>query len=131
MKHQADCHHSERTFQVGDMVFLLLQPNKQPFLKLKGHHKLAPNFYRPYKVLQHIWFVAYKSELPPSSHVHSVFHVSCLKKVIGTNIKAQTVLLELDNEESIILDLEAILNKRSRQLCSRSITEVLIQWHNM
>ena len=98
MKQQVDQHHSESTFQVNDMVFLHLQPYKQSSLKLKGHQKLAPKFYGPYKVLQKIGFVAYKLELPPSSRIHPVFHVSCLKKVIGTNIRAQTVLPELDTE---------------------------------
>ena len=52
MKQQANQHHSERTFQVGDMVFLHLQPYKKSSLKLKGVHKLDPNFYVPYKILQ-------------------------------------------------------------------------------
>ena len=47
LKQQVDQHHFERTFQVGDMVFLRLYPYKQSSLKLKGHHKLAPNFYGP------------------------------------------------------------------------------------
>ena len=51
--------------------------------------------------------------------------------MIGTNIKAQIVLPERDNEGSIISDLAAILNKRTCQLRSWSITDVLIQWHNM
>ena len=92
---------------------------------------MDPKFYGPYKVLQKIGFVAYKLELPPSSHFHPVFHVSCLKKVIGTNIRAQVVLLELDNEGSIIFKLETILNRRTRHLLSRSIIEELIYWHGM
>ena len=115
MKHQANRHRSESTFQVGDMVFLILQPYKQSFLKLKGRHKLAPKFYGTYKVRKKLGFIAYKLELPPS-HGHQVFHVSCLKKVIGTNIRAQTVLLELDNEGSIIFNPETILNKSTLQL---------------
>ena len=83
------------------------------------------------KVLQKIGSVAYKLELPPSSRIHPVFHVSCLKKVIGTKIRAQIVLPDMDMEGSIILEPEAILNQRTRQLCSRAITEVLIQWHDM
>ena len=113
MKQQADQHHYERTFQVGDMVFLCLQPYKQSSLKIKGHQNLAPKFYGPYKVLQKIGSVAYKLELPSSSHIQPVFHVSCLKKVIGTNIIAQTILPELDTEGSIILEPETILNKRT------------------
>ena len=58
--------------------------------------------------------IAYKLELPPSSRIHPIFHVSCLKKVIGTNIRAQTILPQLDEEGPIILAPEAILNKRTR-----------------
>ena len=126
MKQQADQHRFEHTFQVSDMVFLRLRPYKQSSLKFKGRRKMAPKFYGPYKVLQKIGSVAYKLELPPSSRIHLVFHVSCLKKVIGTNFRAQTSLPKLDNEGSIILEPEAILNKCTRQLHSRSITEVLI-----
>ena len=49
----------------------------------------------------------------------------------GINIRAQIVLPELDKEGSIIFEPEAILNKRTRQLHSQSITKVLIKWHNM
>ena len=84
-----------------------------------------------HKVLQKIGSVAYKLELPPSSRIQPVFHVSCLKKVIGTNTRAQTVLPELDKEGSIIFKPTTILNRSTLQLRSRSITEVLIQWHDM
>ena len=116
MKQQADQHRSERTFEVDDMVFLRLQHYKQPSLKLKGHHKLAPKFYGPYRIIQKIGSVAYKLELLPSSRIHPVFYVSCLKKFLGTNIKGQTILPELDNEGSIFLEPEVVLNKRTHQL---------------
>ena len=111
MKQQVDQHHSEHTFQVGDMVFLCLQPYKKSSLKLKGNQKLDPKFYGPYKVLQNIGSIAYKLGLPPSSRIHPVFHGSCLKKLIGTNIRAQTILPKIDTERSIILEPEAIFNK--------------------
>ena len=118
MKQEADQYRCECTFQVNDMFFLRLQPYKQSSLKIKGSQKLAPKFYGPYKVLQKIGYVAYKLELPPSSHIHLVFHVYCLKKAIGTNIRAQTILLGLDNEGSIIFMSETILNKMTLQHCS-------------
>ena len=99
MKQQADNNRSEREFEVGDQVFLRLQPYKQMSLKQKNKdNKLAPKYYGPYKVLQKIGSMAYKLELPPSSHIHLVFHVSCLKKVIGDKISVQTMLPELDEE---------------------------------
>ena len=78
---------SERSFDVGDWVFLRLQPYKQMFLKqAKKDNKLSPKYYGLYKVLQNTGTMAYKLELPAASRVHPVFHVSCLKKFIGDNL---------------------------------------------
>jgi hypothetical protein len=132
MKQQADQHHSERSFEVGDWVFLRLQPYKQMSLKqAKKDNKLSPKYYGPYKVLQKIGTMAYKLELPASSRVHPVFHVSCLKKVIGDKIPVQTIFPELDKEGKIILEPEAITDTRVHQLRNRSISEYLIKWRKL
>jgi hypothetical protein len=70
-------------------------------------------------------------ELPASSRVHPVFHVSCLKKVIGDKIPVQTILVELDEEGKIILEPEAITDIRILQLRNRSISEYLIKWRKL
>ena len=101
------------------------------FKKAKKDNKLSPKYYGPYKVLQKIVIVAYKLELPASSRVHPVFHVSCLKKVIGENIPVQTIFPELDEEGKIILEPEAVMETRTRQLRNRSISEYLIKWKNL
>ena len=132
MKQQADQHCNERSFDVGDWVFLRLQPYKQISLKkAKKDNKLSPKYYGPYKVLQKIGTMAYKLELPAASRLHLVFHVSCLKKVIGENIPVQTILPELDEEGKIILELKAITEARTQQLRNRSILEYLIKWKNL
>jgi len=53
--------------------------------------------------------MAYTLELPTSSRVLLVFHVSCLKKFISDNLPVQTILLELENEGKIILKPEAVM----------------------
>jgi len=63
--------------------------------------------------------------------VHLVFHVSCLKKVIGDKLPVQTILPELDEEGKIILEPEAVIETRTRQLRNRSISEYLIKWKNL
>ena len=57
-----------------------------------NYNKLFPNYYGPYKVLQNISTMAYKLELPASSQVHPISHVS-LKKVTGEKLLVQIILL--------------------------------------
>lgn len=76
MKQQENQHHSERSFGMGDWVFLWLQPCKQIFVsQAKQYNKLSPKYYVPYKVLQKIVTITYKLELPTSLQVHPIFHV--------------------------------------------------------
>lgn len=78
----------------------------------KKDNKLSPKYYGPYKVLQKIGTMAYKLGLPTSSRVHPVFHVSCLKKVIGDKLLVRIIFLELDKEGKIILEPEEITETR-------------------
>jgi hypothetical protein len=110
MKQQANQHHSEWSFAIGDMVFLRLQPYKKTSLKDKTPQKLAPNFYGPYEIPQRIGQTDYKLALPSHSKIHLVFHVSRLKKVVGLKCKAQTSLPKLDEEGSIWLHPRTILD---------------------
>jgi hypothetical protein len=99
MKQQAYKHHSEISFEVGDWVFLRIQPYKQMSLKIaKKDNKLSPKYYGSYKVLQKAGTMTYKLELIASSQVHPVFHVSLLKNVIGDKIPIQTIFPELYDE---------------------------------
>jgi hypothetical protein len=128
MKQQADQGRSERQFAEGDQVFLQLQPYKKNSLKADHCQKLVPKFYGPFTVLKHVGQVAYQLALPCHSKLHLVFHVSFLKKVIGTKCQTQTNLPELDEEGSIWLQTEAVLDQREHLLCQQTIKEVLVQW---
>ena len=64
----------ERTFKVGDLVFLKLQPYKQSSLKKKGAENLKPHFSGPYRILRRRE-VAYEIELPKNSKIHNIFPV--------------------------------------------------------
>jgi len=79
----------------------------------KNDNKLSPKYYGLYKVLQKIGTMAYKLHLRASCRVHPVFHVSCLKKVIGDKIPIQTIWPELDEEGKIILEPEAVTKTRN------------------
>ena len=86
-----------------------------------------PKFYGPYTVLKRVGQVAYQLALPSHSKLHLIFHVSCLKKVIGTKCQTQTNLPKLDKEGSIWLQPEAILDQCEHRLRQKTIKEVLVQ----
>ncbi|XP_073223394.1 uncharacterized protein [Cicer arietinum] len=69
-------------FQEGDHVFLRVTPTTGVGRALKMR-KLTPRFIGPYQILKCVGNVAYQIALPPSlSNLHSVFHVSQLRKYI-------------------------------------------------
>jgi hypothetical protein len=98
-------------------VFLRLQPYKKTSLKGDHCQKLAPKFYGPYTVLKHVGQVAYLLVFPSHSKLHPIFHVSCLKKVIGTKCQTQTDLPELNEEGSIWLHPQEVLDQCEHRLC--------------
>lgn len=109
MKQQYDKNHTPREFQVGDMVYLRLQKYKQHSVAHPVNYKLAPNFFGPFKVLQRIGDVAYKLELPSSDSVHPIFHVSSLKKHVGSTAVVSSALPMLDSHGGFRIEPELIL----------------------
>jgi hypothetical protein len=85
-KVQADRHRVERTFEVGDLVYLRLQPYRQASIKRSGAENLQPRFFGPYRINRKVGVVAYELDLPQGNKIHNVFHVSCLKRAIGQHI---------------------------------------------
>ena len=113
------------------MVFVRLQPYKQSTLKRSGAEKLKPRFYGPYKIIKKVGEVAYELELPPNSKIHNIFHVSCLKKVLGQKTIVSTELPPLDDEGKLVLIPEEILDTREKRLRNRSIIEHLVKWKGL
>ena len=63
MKHYADTKRLEMTFEVGDWVFLKLQPYRQTIVAIRRNMKLAAKYYGPYQIVEKIGAVAYKLKL--------------------------------------------------------------------
>jgi hypothetical protein len=125
MKHQADKGHSERQFSVGDLVFLKLQPYVQSSLASRANQKLSYKFFRPFVVLEKVGSVVYKLDLPSSSAIHPVFHVSQLKKVIGKDVQ---VSASLPSELSQFQYPELVLQRRIVQRGVRQVVQVPFKW---
>ena len=80
-----------------------MKPYEKTSLKVEHCQKVVPKFYGAYTILKHVVQVAYQLAFPNHSKLHLVFHVSRLKKVIGTKCQIQTNLPELAEEGSIWL----------------------------
>jgi len=112
MKEQADKGRCEVEFRVGDMVYLKAQPYKLRPLTTRMNEKLSPRFYGPFKVLAKIGEVAYKLQLPESSRIHPVFHVSQLKKALPSCELSQELPKFLSNEFELMVEPEQVLGTR-------------------
>ena len=75
--------------------------------------------------------VSYELELPEGSKIHNVFHVSCLKKVVGQFINTSEELPPLDEEGQLELVLDKVLEFWQWKLRSGVIIECLIRWRGL
>ncbi|XBH78185.1 hypothetical protein VPH35_104520 [Triticum aestivum] len=125
MKDQADKHRIEHTFVVGESVFLKLQPYLQSSVAPRANHKLAFKYYGPFKIVARVGEVAYQLDLPISSRVHPVFHVSLLKRVLAPDCQVRPHLLPLDTHLQVP---EQVLRQRVVRKGNDSAVQVLIRW---
>lgn len=83
---------SDRTFEVGDKVYLRVKRSlQQPFTSTLAS-KLSPKYFGTYTIKAKVGRVAHKLRLPPQVHMHPIFHASLLKKSIEPHA---TISLEI------------------------------------
>jgi len=92
----------------------------------RSNPKLATHYSGPLKVLERVG--AYKLQLPETTKIHPVFHVSLLKKVIGNYNMIDELPTELACDDGTSLEPEGILAKRVIKNGEDAVSQVLIQW---
>ncbi|MCH91593.1 Ty3/gypsy retrotransposon protein, partial [Trifolium medium] len=128
MKEKADQHRIPHKFKVGDLVFVKLRPYRQNSVMGRRVHKLSKKFYGPFKLIKAIGEVAFELELPPTSRIHPVFHVSQLKPCFDETAEPLDLPLESLGNQPMIKPL-AVLDWKQNE--SEDFVEVLIQWEGL
>lgn len=128
-KSHANQKQHEVTFEVGNYVYLKLQPYRQSFVAFCRSLKLASRFFGPYQIIDKVGTVAYNLALLSSSQIHNVFHVSLLRRHLGpvTQATPQLPPTSVDStilpQPKVVLDRHVILKGKYRPR-----KEVLIKW---
>jgi hypothetical protein len=126
-KLQANKNRTERTFEVGDSVYLKLQPYVQTSVATRANHKLSFRYFGPYKIIAKVGPMAYKLLLPNKTTVHPVFHVSQLKKAISPDIQVTPDLPHSIATDALRFPVK-VLHRRLKSQGDQLVSEVLIQW---
>ena len=68
MKRTANAHRRDVTFDIGDWVYLKLQPHMQQSMAQRINQKITPRYYGPFQI-EKFGLVAYQLKLPTSSNI--------------------------------------------------------------
>jgi hypothetical protein len=132
MKHQEDKKRSEREFQVGDKVYMKLQPYIQTSMARRPNQKLAFKYFGPYEILARIGKVAYKLKLPIGAKIHPVLHVSQLKLAVPPNQVHDSNLAFLSiTDDSISVYPSEVLGRRMIKRGRGFTNQVHVTWNGL
>ena len=129
MKKQADSHQTEREIKEGGLGVFEATALSTDLRGGRMPQKLSSLFYSPHQVLQRIGPVAYKLDLHADAKIHPVFHVSQLKKRLGSIIEVQNQ--SPTNSIEQILEPELILERRMVNRDGPAVSEVLVKWKQL
>jgi hypothetical protein len=130
-KKYADMNRTERSFSVGDMVYLKLQPFRHTAFGLHQNLKLSSKFYGPFRILAKVGQAAYKLHLPSTADIHPIFHVSQLKKHLGPRAVPKDNLPMVTPDGHIKVQSVSVLDTRAMQRRDEVVTQWLIQRQNL
>ncbi|KAK6119434.1 hypothetical protein DH2020_046824 [Rehmannia glutinosa] len=128
-KSYADRRRKYLRFDVGEKVFLKVAPMKG-VIRFGEKGKLKPRFIGPFEILERIGDLAYRLALPPNlSSVHSVFHVSMLRKYVhDPSHVVNYTILDINKDLTYEEAPEAILERKIHKLRNKDVALVKVQW---
>lgn len=91
MKQYAD-RRSEWEFLVGDSVYLRVKSFQRKSFYSSPVSKPSPKYYGHFPIVAKVGPVSYRLQLPSTTNIHPVFHVSLCHKTIGRWDPSSTAL---------------------------------------
>jgi hypothetical protein len=131
MKVYADQRRTDRHYDVGDMVYLRIQPYRQNAFGLRGSLKLRSKYYGPFKIEERVGEVAYRLHLPDTATIHPVFHISQLKAHVGKHAIPLPHVPLVTEDGKIKTAPYAVLDERVIQRQKNPVKQVLIHWESL
>jgi hypothetical protein len=110
-------HRVDRSYEIGDRVFLRVKPHKSSIKFGKGA-KLSPRFLGPLEIMERKGPVAYRLALPDSLMLmHDVFNVSILRHYVcdPTHVIDMSTL-QVSDQGVLMVEPICILKHRIRQI---------------
>ncbi|XP_057432432.1 uncharacterized protein LOC130725200 [Lotus japonicus] len=128
MRSYANVKRRDLSFEVGEWVFVKLRAHRQQSVVSRVHAKLAAPYFGPYLILARVGAVAYRLQLSDGSRVHPVFHVSVLKRAIGSYSVDSELPDNLDGEEQPTGQPRSIVAHRDISRQGIQVPQVLVHW---
>lgn len=128
MKAFADNKRTERSFELGDMVYFKPQPYRHTSHGIHRYLKLHSKYYGPFRVIEKVGVVSYKLLLPDGCQLHPTFHVSQLKKHLGPQAVPNPKLPLLNPDGTIFIEREELLERKLIPQVQGNISIPVAQW---
>lgn len=127
MVQSANCHRRHVEFDMVDLVWVKPQPYRQLFMKHQHSVKLSPCWFSLFAITQCTGPIAYKLELPYHAKIHPVFHISLLKKFVGSSSTVVTPFLLASSTHGLVVSLIDVVDVRVK-IQGQWLTQLLICW---
>nr|GEV58928.1 hypothetical protein [Tanacetum cinerariifolium] len=127
-KSYADVRRKPMEFDVDDMVMLKVSPWKG-VIYFGKQGKLSPRYVGPFKIIERIYPMAYRLELPKKLHgIHNTFHVSNLKKCLADkNLFILLKEIQMDDKLHFIEEPVEIMDREVKRLKQSHIPIVKVR----